>query len=284
MIRKLLSSLALAVFLSGISFAQEDAKEKPTIGEIIQRTLERLQEDGSTLKQVSPDEFKDLLKETLKKEGYPEDALKEFDIESFLTDLGGAQERSSSLEQQFYALLEAHRPVTQDAFKSTAVFYDDKDRMIAMGTVVRADEVQQNRDAPDRADRGETNPNRPTNDRPRVGFQDGYAGGTSLSESALRNQFAIIQSQIGRQIDRPTSIDEATWSRLSATYQIRVAVDGQIVDFQRVTGSGNSTFDAQVEVALNRFRSGRERLRLSSLNDEVRQAFIEQGFRITVRP
>lgn len=151
-------------------------------------------------------------------------------------------------------------------------------------TVVRADEVQQNRDAPDRADRGETNPNRPTNDRPRVGFQDGYAGGTSLSESALRNQFAIIQSQIGRQIDRPTSIDEATWSRLSATYQIRVAVDGQIVDFQRVTGSGNSTFDAQVEVALNRFRSGRERLRLSSLNDEVRQAFIAQGFRITVRP
>lgn len=151
-------------------------------------------------------------------------------------------------------------------------------------TVVRADEVEQNRDAPERTDRGENNPNRPSNDRQRVGFQDGYAGGTSLSESALRNQFAVIQSQIGRQIDRPTSIDEDVWRGLRATYYVRVAVNGQIVDFERVSGSGNSTFDAQVEVALNRFRNGRERLRLNSLNDEIRQAFIAQGFRITVTP
>lgn len=151
-------------------------------------------------------------------------------------------------------------------------------------TVVRADEVQQNRDAPDRADRGETNPNRPTNDRPRVGFQDGYAGGTSLSESALRNQFAIIQSQIGRQIERPLSIDEATWRSLNAVYFIRVAVNGQIVEFEQVRGSGNHVFDAQIEVALNRFRNGRERLRLNSLNDEFREAFISEGFRINVRP
>jgi outer membrane biosynthesis protein TonB len=150
----------------------------------------------------------------------------------------------------------------------------------------RAQPEPREREAPPRRDRGDTNPNRPTNTDPTIGSQDGFVGGTSLSESALRNQFSIIASQISREVRRPAGISDADYRRLSARVHIRVNDRGQITsyEFQSDGRSGNAMYDGSVEAALNSFRQGRNRLQLNSLNPEVRTRLISNGIIINVVP
>ncbi|MCB9506323.1 MAG: TonB C-terminal domain-containing protein [Myxococcales bacterium] len=142
-----------------------------------------------------------------------------------------------------------------------------------------------NRDLPERRDRGETNPNRPTNNRPRIGSPDGFAGGTSLSASAQANQFAGLVNQLSRALRRPAALTEEEYTRLRVDVNVRVTAEGRVVSWDFVNRSGNPAFDSAVESMLNRFRLGSERLRLSSIsNEELREAVIRNGFQIPVRP
>lgn len=140
---------------------------------------------------------------------------------------------------------------------------------------------------PDRAarqDRGETNPNRPTNDRPRVGSPDGFEGGTSLSAAALQNQFAGLVRQLSRGLRRPSGITDQEFRSLEALVHVRCTEAGRITAWEFVDRSGNRLFDSAVESMLNRFRLGSDRLNLGSVtNDELRQRMIRDGFRIPVR-
>lgn len=145
-------------------------------------------------------------------------------------------------------------------------------------------EPQPERDAPPRRDRGETNPNRPTNNDPRVGSTEGFAGGTSLSAAAQRNQLAPITAQLSRALQRPTAIDDATYRSLSAVVQFRVSEAGRVLDWQILEPSGNQLFDAAVSRMLNTFKLGSSRLNLSVVtNDEFREAIIRRGFQTTVQ-
>jgi outer membrane biosynthesis protein TonB len=140
------------------------------------------------------------------------------------------------------------------------------------------------REAPPRRDRGETNPNRPTNNDPRVGSTEGFAGGTSLSASAQRNQLAPITAQLSRALQRPTAIDDATYRSLSAVVQFRVSEAGRVLDWEIVEPSGNQLFDAAVSRMLNRFKLGSDRLNLSVVTNEAfRDAIVRRGFQTTVQ-
>ena len=143
---------------------------------------------------------------------------------------------------------------------------------------------QSNPERAPRQDRGETNENRPTNDRPRMGSPDGYVGGTSLSAQALQNQFAGLVAQLGRALRRPSSIPDAEYRRLEALIQIRTTSEGRITNWEFVESSGNQIFDSAVSSMLNRFRTGSDRLRLSTVsNEDLRARMISEGFRIPVR-
>ncbi len=147
----------------------------------------------------------------------------------------------------------------------------------------RPRETPRNADAAPRPDRGETNPNRPTNTDPRVGSTEGFAGGTSLSEDALRNQYAIIQGQIQRAMQRSRAISDSEWARLSARVEIRATVQGRISSWEFHERSGNVLFDSAIETALNSFREGAGRLQLQALNAEVRDRFVQNGLILRVR-
>lgn len=145
-------------------------------------------------------------------------------------------------------------------------------------------EREQPRDAPERRDRGETNPNRPTNDDPRVGSREGFAGGTSLSEAAQRNQLAPIASQLARALQRPAGIDDSTYRRLSCDVRFRVSDAGRVLDWTIIDPSGNELFDSAVTRMLNTFRFGNARLNLSAVtNESFRRAIVLRGFVTTVR-
>lgn len=139
-------------------------------------------------------------------------------------------------------------------------------------------------EAPQRQDRGETNRNRPTNSDPLIGSRDGFVGGTSLSESALRNQYAQIISQLGRAIRRPAAIPDSEYERLSCRVYIRVTDAGRISSWEFRDRSGNAMYDSAVESALNSFRHGSNRLRVQSLNPEVRTQFMNSGLVLNIRP
>lgn len=135
-----------------------------------------------------------------------------------------------------------------------------------------------------RPDRGETNQNRPENQRPTMGSQDGFEGGTSLSASARAHQFAGIVRQLSRALRRPAAISQDEYRRLEAMVYVRCTSTGQITDWEFVERSGNRLFDAAAESMLNRFKMGSDRLRLSSVsNAEYRESMIANGFRIPVR-
>ena len=139
-------------------------------------------------------------------------------------------------------------------------------------------------EATPRRDRGESNPNRPTNNDPRVGSTEGFAGGTSLSASAQRNQLAPITAQLSRALQRPTAIDDATYRSLSAVVQFRVSEAGRVLDWEIVEPSGNQLFDAAVSRMLNRFKLGSDRLNLSVVTNEAfRDAIVRRGFQTTVQ-
>lgn len=142
----------------------------------------------------------------------------------------------------------------------------------------------QQREAPPARDRGPTNPNRPTNSDPLIGSRDGFVGGTSLSESALRNQYARIVQQLSRAIRRPAGVPESEYNRLRLRVYIRATDAGRISSWEVLEGSGNPMFDAAVESALNSFRVGSQRLELSTLNPEIRQRFIAHGLNLTITP
>lgn len=139
--------------------------------------------------------------------------------------------------------------------------------------------------AQERPYRGETNPNRPTNSDPIMGSSEGFIGGTSLSETAMRNQFSEIQRQLNRALRRPATITEDEFGRLSADVDVRITESGQVTSFDIVRSSGNASFDGAVEAALNTFRFGREYLRINTVsNEELRASMVRNGFRITVSP
>lgn len=147
----------------------------------------------------------------------------------------------------------------------------------------RAQQEETNRDAPERRDRGETNENRPTNDRARMGSQDGVAGGTSLSATAMRNQFAGLVGQLSRALRRPSGITDSEFRGLEAMVYVRCTEAGRITSWDFVERSGNQLFDDAVQSMLNRFRMGSDRLRLSTVtNDDLRNSMIRDGFRIPV--
>jgi outer membrane biosynthesis protein TonB len=148
----------------------------------------------------------------------------------------------------------------------------------------RARPEESPRDAPERRDRGETNPNRPTNTRPRVGSPDGFVGGTSLSAEAQANQFAELVRQLSRALRKPAALSDAEYRRLSADVRVRVTADGRVTSWDFVGRSGNGAFDDAVESMLGRFKLGTDRLRIASItNAELREAVIRQGFQIPVR-
>jgi outer membrane biosynthesis protein TonB len=147
----------------------------------------------------------------------------------------------------------------------------------------RVEQTQAPQDAPPRPDRGETNPNRPTNADPRIGSTEGFAGGTSLSEDALRNQYSIIQAQIQRAMTRSRAISDSDYARLSARVEIRATSQGRISSFEFLERSGNVLFDSSIETALNSFREGSARLNLAALNPEVRDRFVSNGLRLNIR-
>jgi outer membrane biosynthesis protein TonB len=148
----------------------------------------------------------------------------------------------------------------------------------------RPEPVDHRPDLQTRPDRGETNPNRPENQRPTMGSQDGFQGGTSLSASALANQFAGIVRQLSRALRRPAAIPSDEYEDLEATVWVRCTGSGQITTWEFEQRSGNRLFDAAVESMLNRFRMGSDRLRLSSVsNAEIRDQMVSDGFRIPVR-
>ena len=141
-------------------------------------------------------------------------------------------------------------------------------------------------EAAERQDRGETNPHRPTNDDPTTGSREGFAGGTSLSATAVANQLAPISAQIGRAVRRPASIPEAEFRSLSCSVSFRVSELGRVLpgswDIER--SSGNRLFDAAVQNALNSFSRGSSRLQLQRItNADLRSAVIRRGFEITIR-
>lgn len=139
-------------------------------------------------------------------------------------------------------------------------------------------------EAAPRRDRGETNPNRPTNNDPVMGSPDGYVGGTSLSADAQRNAWAQIITTISSEVRRPSTIPDSVYATLSARVHIRVTTEGRISSWNFLDRSGNTSFDAAVETALNVFRRGRARLPLSSLPPELREAFIANGVNLRIRP
>jgi outer membrane biosynthesis protein TonB len=135
-----------------------------------------------------------------------------------------------------------------------------------------------------RPDRGPTNENRPENQRPTMGSQEGYQGGTSLSASALANQFAGIVRQLSRALRRPAAIPQDEYRGLEAEVYVRCTGSGQVIDWEFEERSGNRLFDAAIESMLNRFKMGSDRLRLSSVsNGDLREAMVSNGFRIPVR-
>lgn len=136
-------------------------------------------------------------------------------------------------------------------------------------------------DGPTRQYRGEHNPNRPITDGPIYGSPDGFIGGTSLSETAIRDQFSRIRAQLQRAFRPPATLTDDELRRLRTLVEIRVTSTGQITGWRVLESSGNRLFDAQVESMLNRFRVGRDRLDLGSIRDDrLREEVIGRGFRI----
>lgn len=148
----------------------------------------------------------------------------------------------------------------------------------------RPEPVEHRPELEQRPDRGETNTNRPENQRPTMGSQEGFRGGTSLSASALANQFAGIVNQLKRTLRRPAAIPSDEYESLEATVWVRCTGSGQITEWEFERRSGNRLFDAAVESMLNRFRMGSDRLRLSSVsNVAVREQMVSDGFRIPIQ-
>ena len=134
-------------------------------------------------------------------------------------------------------------------------------------------------DAPQTPYRGEHNPNRPINDAPIAGSPDGFLGGTSLDEAAMRNHLSRIQQQLQRAFQPPQSISEAQLRRLRVRMRIQVTPQGQITAWEVDRSSGNRIFDMYAERALDQFKTGTQRLDLSSIRDEgLRARLIRDGF------
>lgn len=126
---------------------------------------------------------------------------------------------------------------------------------------------------------GVHDPSRPVTDGPAIGSPDGFAGGLSLSDSALRNQFSRIQSQLNQAFERPSGLSDDQLRGLRTEIFIRVTAQGRIAEFRIVRSSGNNAFDFRVRQMANRFREGPDRLDLQSItNDALRQDLIQRGF------
>ena len=145
-------------------------------------------------------------------------------------------------------------------------------------------EEQHEPEQEERQFRGEHNFNRPTNTDTTHGQSDGFVGGTSLSEHALRNILSRIQEQLQRAFRAPRSLSRDELSRLSARVRVRVDSSGRVTNFSFVSESGNRLFDAQVQSMLGRFRNGSSRLDVASITDEtVRRQIENDGFVVTIQ-
>lgn len=139
----------------------------------------------------------------------------------------------------------------------------------------RPEEKEQSKDVPQAADRGKTNPHRPTNDLPIEGFGDGYRSGTSLSPSAQRNMLARIQEQLQGAFSPPRSLSDEQLQRLSIRFHVRIAKDGQVIGWEVLESSGNRQFDTAAAMTLNRFKNGSSRLEMDSITDADFRALVE---------
>lgn len=144
-----------------------------------------------------------------------------------------------------------------------------------MPTERRPEVNPQEANVPQAADRGATNPHRPTNDLPLEGFADGYRGGTSLSPSAQRNMLARIQEQLQSAFSPPRSLSDEQLQRLSIRFHVRIAKDGQVIGWDVLDSSGNRQFDTAAAMTLNRFKNGSSRLEMDSITDADFRALVE---------
>ncbi|MFT4705138.1 MAG: TonB family protein [Bradymonadia bacterium] len=139
-------------------------------------------------------------------------------------------------------------------------------------------EERQEREVQPRRDRGETNPNRPTNDDPTIGSPEGFEGGTSLSASAVANQLAPLTRQISGAVRRPNGIPDNEYRRLRVRVEFRVSEIGRITRATVARSSGNRLFDNAVVSAFNSFRMGSSRLQINSItNEDLRNSIIRSG-------
>lgn len=126
---------------------------------------------------------------------------------------------------------------------------------------------------------GVHDPSRPVTDGPSIGSPDGFAGGLSLSDSAMRNQFARIQSQLNSAFERPSGLSPEQLRGLSVQIYIKVTVQGRISEYRIVRSSGNNAFDFRARQMANKFREGPERLDIGSIsNTALRQDLLNRGF------
>ncbi|MCA9561836.1 MAG: hypothetical protein KC561_00035 [Myxococcales bacterium] len=120
------------------------------------------------------------------------------------------------------------------------------------------------------------NPDRPVNNEPIQGSQDGTRGGNSLSESALANVFSQLQGQINRSIRPPRSLSASQLATMSGRIRIHINTDGRILRYSWVERTGNRALDGAVEQGLNTFRLGSSRLRLPA-DQRAIDAAVSQG-------
>src|SRR5690625_229196 len=165
---------------------------------------------------------------------------------------------------------------TQEAPTETVDLHPEPtENPVDLPTERRAEIKEQDANLPQAADRGATNPHRPTNDLPLEGFADGYRGGTSLSASAQRNMLARIQEQLQSAFSPPRSLSDDQLQRLSVRFHVRIAKDGQVLGWDVLQSSGNRQFDTAAAMTLNRFKNGSSRLDMDSITDTDFRALVE---------
>ena len=130
---------------------------------------------------------------------------------------------------------------------------------------------------------GRHDPSREITDGPALGSPDGFAGGVSLSDSAMRNQFSRIQAQFNEAFQRPSNLTDDQLRNLRVILFVRVTEQGRIASFEIVRSSGNSAFDFRARQMANRFREGDLRLDLPSVtNESLRRDLIRRGFLVSI--
>jgi hypothetical protein len=139
---------------------------------------------------------------------------------------------------------------------------------------------EEREDPPDqREDTDRHNEERPINNEPLPGSEEGHRGGTSLSSTAIANLFSRMQQQIqrafrARQPSASSSKTRRECIRSTAKANLECGVGRP---------PGNSAFDSAVETALNTFRLGSQRLYMPTTNEEAMDLALEDGIGITIR-